>query len=198
MSAGRLWASSSALLIAGAAYGGGKISRGVELSLRGVTHARPSKSPDWAEPVVTRVGEPVVRNVVLISLDTLRRDYVSAYDAVPDLPVPPSTPEMDALAARGTLFLDAVACAPSTGISHHAMLSGLPAPVSGKTDHRRVIGADVAHPLETLQAAGVQTAAFTGEGQMAPFFGWTVGFDEHSSVAFRTLGVDALEKRGSG
>ena len=43
-------------------------------------------------------------NVLLISVDTLRRDHVGAYG----VPTAARTPRLDALAAEGTLFLDAV------------------------------------------------------------------------------------------
>jgi len=153
------------------------------------------KSPDWPRAIAQTNTNARVRNVVLISIDTLRRDYVSAYGDPPDLPVTHATPHMDALAARGTLFLDAMAPAPTTGPSHHAIFSGLPAPVGKKLSFEQVIGGDVAHSIETLQAAGLQTAAFTGDGQMAPVYGWTVGFDEYTTVSFGTLGIDAMPMR---
>ena len=74
-------------------------------------------APLWAPPAVRRVAAPLVDNVVLISIDTLRRDYVSAYGVVPRLPVEHSTPNIDTLAAAGSLCTDATSQAPTTAPS---------------------------------------------------------------------------------
>ena len=186
---------SSALLIGCGVEGDGSGEpRQVQYS-RGALTIPGTKSPDWPVAEAPIAGAGRVRNVVLVSLDTLRRDYVSAYHDLPDLPVSHATPHIDALAARGALFLDAMAPSPSTGPSHHAIFSGLPAPIGKKRNYQQVIGGSVAHPIETLQAGGFRTAAFAGDGQMAPIYGWTVGFDEYTTVSFGTLGMDSPEYR---
>lgn len=63
-------------------------------------------------------GDP---NVLLITIDTLRRDHVGAYGS---LDAPP-TPFLDALAREGILFLDAVTPMPETAPAHASMLTGL-------------------------------------------------------------------------
>ena len=192
----RLFAVLCLAFLSGCDMEGDKFSESGQIQYsRGALTIPGIKSPDWPAAKRQAAGAGRVRNVVLVSLDTLRRDYVSAYDAPPDLPVPHATPHIDALAARGALFLDAMAPSPTTGPSHHAIFSGLPAPIGKKQDFEQVIGGSVAHPVETLQAAGLQTAAFTGDGQMAPIYGWTVGFDEYTTVSFGTLGIDAPEYR---
>jgi arylsulfatase A-like enzyme len=138
-------------------------------------------APLWAPPAVRRVAAPLVDNVVLISIDTLRRDYVSAYGVVPRLPVEHSTPNIDALAAAGSLCTDATSQAPTTGRSHHSFFHSLEPPVGKKIRFDEIVGGDVPQPIETLRAAGLATAAFTGQGQMNGAFGWTVGFDSYAS-----------------
>ncbi|MCP4378930.1 MAG: sulfatase [bacterium] len=193
MTVGRLL---SCLVLAGAVGCGDDSPEPTRLAYRhGALTLPGEKSPDWPRPASAKADFGRVQNVILISLDTLRRDYVSAYGDLPELPVEHRTRNLDALAARGALFLDAMAPSPSTGISHHAILHGLSAPIGKKTHFKQVIGGDVPHPIETLQAAGLRTAAFTGDGQMSPLYGWTVGFDEYTSVAFGTLGVDSLAFR---
>ena len=59
-------------------------------------------------------------NLVLISMDTLRADHVGAYGY--ERPV---TPNIDALAARGILFENAVAQSSWTRPSHLSMFTGL-------------------------------------------------------------------------
>ena len=58
-------------------------------------------------------------DVLLITIDTLRRDHISAYG---DSPV--QTPNIDALAARGVLFEDAVTPFGETARSFSSSMSG--------------------------------------------------------------------------
>ena len=57
-------------------------------------------------------------NVVLITVDTLRADRVSAYGY--ELP---TTPAIDALASEGVLFERAIAASTATAPSHATMLT---------------------------------------------------------------------------
>ena len=58
--------------------------------------------------------------VVLLSIDTLRRDHLSVYGEAPV-----RTPNFDALAERGLLFTDAITPMPETAPAHAAMMTGL-------------------------------------------------------------------------
>lgn len=64
-------------------------------------------------------GLPADFNVVLISIDTIRADHLGAYGYSRN-----TTPNLDTLAAAGTLFINAWAHAPSTRYSIPAMLTG--------------------------------------------------------------------------
>ena len=57
-------------------------------------------------------------DVVLITIDTLRADFVHSYGFAHD-----STPHMDALAARGVLFETAIAASTATVPAHASMLT---------------------------------------------------------------------------
>ena len=60
------------------------------------------------------------RNILLVSIDTLRADRVGCYgreDA--------GTPTLDRLAERGARFADAMAPSPTTAATHASLLSGL-------------------------------------------------------------------------
>ena len=59
------------------------------------------------------------RTVALITIDTLRADYVHAYGFAQ-----PTTPNLDAIASRGVLFERAIAVSPSTIPSHASMMTG--------------------------------------------------------------------------
>jgi choline-sulfatase len=63
---------------------------------------------------------PADRNLLLITIDTLRPDRVSCYD-----PKYVKTPALDALAARGALFERAFAHAPITLPSHASIMTGV-------------------------------------------------------------------------
>jgi arylsulfatase A-like enzyme len=73
-----------------------------------------SSSPDNALS-----GDP---NVLLVSIDTLRRDHVSIYDG--EAPRT-STPRIDSVGRTGVVFYDAVTPIPETAPAHATMLTGL-------------------------------------------------------------------------
>ena len=60
-----------------------------------------------------------IRRIVLISVDTLRYDYVGAYKVNKV-----STPVMDRIAEEGALFKQAISHIPHTGPSHTSMFTG--------------------------------------------------------------------------
>src|SRR4029077_8960094 len=66
-------------------------------------------------------GRPAAtRNVVLVTIDTLRADRVGAYGSTAG-----ATPNLDRLAARGVVFENAFPTAPLTLPAHASLLSGL-------------------------------------------------------------------------
>ena len=58
---------------------------------------------------------------MLVIVDTLRADGLSCYGNPR-----PTTPHLDALAARGTRFAECLAQAPNTATSHASLFTGLP------------------------------------------------------------------------
>ena len=117
-------------------------------------------------------------NVVLITMDTTRADYLSCYGfSVP----PPTSPNLDRLAGEGTRFDLAMATAAVTPVSHAAILTG-----RFNRDHEvRVIFAgsgfrlpdDVPTLATEFQAAGYTTIAVHSAFPVAPYFGFGRGFD---------------------
>ncbi len=133
------------------------------------------------------VGAPTVRmvsrgtealNVLLISIDTLRADHVSAYGYGRE-----TTPNLDRLASQGIRFADVTAQAPYTLPSHVSMLSGQFPSVHGVQSAERLI-APRRTPLlaEILSEAGYTTRAFTAGGYLNASFGFDRGFDAYSNV----------------
>ncbi len=70
---------------------------------------------------ITESAKGPIQYVVLISIDTLRYDYVGAYHVTGT-----STPVMDRVASEGALYETAVSSIPHTGPSHTSMLTGQP------------------------------------------------------------------------
>jgi arylsulfatase A-like enzyme len=101
-------------------------------------------------------------NVLLISIDTLRRDHLGCYgyeDA--------STPSIDALAGESAVFDDATSPIPLTGPSHVTMLTGLYPTSHGAEDNGIRIPVRATTVADTLAGGGYRTAAFVSGWTMA-------------------------------
>jgi len=133
--------------------------------------------PLWANPTVlapvrARAG---TRNLILVSLDTLRADHLPSWGYPRD-----TAPFVEAgLARRGTLFEAAVAPASTTAPSHMTLMTSLPPSVHGVRGSRGTSRlADGATTLaEALRAQGFATAAVTEGGGVAPRRGFERGFE---------------------
>ena len=110
--------------------------------------------------------------VVLVTIDTLRADYVGVYGG--DV----ATPNLDSLAAEGTVFLDTVAHSPLTLPSHSSILTGTYPTYHGVRDNGHFRLADEIETLaEMLKCAGYATGAFVGAFPVDSRFGLNQGFD---------------------
>ena len=84
-------------------------------------------------------------NVLMISIDTLRADHLSAYG------YPRKTsPGIDALAARGVLFENAYSHSPKTAVSHMSILTGLTPEAHGVRQWRPLGGRRLSEDVPTL------------------------------------------------
>ena len=125
----------------------------------------------WFNPVLF-TPQPEPRNVILISLDTLRADHLGAYGYKR-----PTSPNMDKLAAESVLFRNAYSTSPWTLPSHVSMLSGLDCLTHGvRSSANRMDPRDVTL-ADRLRQAGFETAAFTGGGFVSGLFGMNKGFE---------------------
>jgi len=109
--------------------------------------------------------------VLVVTIDTLRADHVSAYGG----PVP--TPGIDGVGSAGALFLDACTPTPSTGPAHASLWTGLHPWRHGVLDNAVPLGPDVPVVAEMARAAGIATAAFVSSFILAPRFGFSRGFE---------------------
>ncbi|PYU97446.1 MAG: hypothetical protein DMG10_30840 [Acidobacteria bacterium] len=111
-------------------------------------------------------------NVVLVTIDTLRADRLSCSGYHEKL-----TPNLDRLAARGVLFENAVAQAPSTPPSHASMFTGT-YPTVHQVRNAGGFALDKSHETlaEILEEKGWQTAAFVGSSVLDRVYGLNRGF----------------------
>ena len=134
-----------------------------------------------------------IRNVVLISLDTCRADYLSCY-GYPR----PTTPAIDAVAREGVLFENAVSPVPTTLPAHASMFTGMLPPRHGVRQN----GAnrlDAAHTTlaEILKQKGYKTAGMVSSLVLASRFGLNQGFDTYDDRLEKTPGRgDGVERLG--
>jgi len=114
-------------------------------------------------------GDP---NVLIVTIDTLRRDHVSAYGAGLA-----ETPRMDALAEEGLLFLDAVTPTPETGPSHAALFTALHPLRSKVLSNGHELAPGYETLAERLQDEGYATGAFVSSFAVDSRLGLDQGFD---------------------
>ena len=127
----------------------------------------------WGNPEILeprREARPP--NIIMISLDTLRADRLSAYGHHRQ-----TSPNLDRWASRdAVLFENAVVQAPWTLPSHASMFTGLEA-LRHDVNHYQEAPVSLELLAETLRKAGYATAAITGGGYLRPRFGFAQGFD---------------------
>src|SRR2546426_10313705 len=123
---------------------------------------------------VTRPAEPDTRspNVLLITLDTTRADHLGCYGSRTA-----STPALDALAARGTLFEQAFTSCPMTLPAHATLLTGRQPPEHGlRLNGANGLAPDIPTLAELLAARGYETGAFVAAFVLNSKFGLNRGF----------------------
>ena len=121
------------------------------------------------------------RNILLVTIDTLRADAVGAYGGRTP------TPHLDGLAARGARFDFAHAHAVVTLVSHASILTGrypYEHGIRDNTGYRLDPKAQTAATL--LKARGFATGAFVGGFPLDRRFGLTPGFDTYDDRMTRS------------
>lgn len=137
--------------------------------------------------LVTGCAEPLkAPNVVLIVVDTLRSDHVSCYGYARV-----TTPNIDALAARGRRYSDVHSTAPWTLPSHASLFTGkfpfehgaeARKDEQGKFHDAWPLAQSETTLAEVLEAEGYETAAFVANaGYVTERTGLDQGFDDFTS-----------------
>ena len=126
-------------------------------------------------------------DVLLVVLDTVRADALSAYGNPR-----PTSPQLQAVADAGVRFADVTAEGSWTWPSHATLFTGLPPwehgahlapPADGGVQvgpdpfHARALRSDVPTLAERFSEAGYRTVSLSANRLIAPDFGLTRGFD---------------------
>lgn len=118
---------------------------------------------------------PERSNILLITIDTLRADHLSAYGYVRE-----TSPVLDALAAEGVRFDQAAVQWPKTGPSFASMFTSTYPKNNGIV--RKVgipVPLDFTMLAERLQEEGYQTLAVVSNGAVGKDFNFDQGFDAY-------------------
>ena len=124
----------------------------------------------------TRPPEPP-RNLLLISVDTLRPDMLGCYGYPRE-----SSPALDRIAAEGALFEHAFSTAPWTLPAHASLLTGVYPGRHGAIGEHNAIAGDVETLAMRLVGRGFRTAAFVNSFFVSARYGFARGFQEFRYV----------------
>jgi arylsulfatase A-like enzyme len=137
----------------------------------------------------TRPVPRATRGYILISIDTLRADHLGLY-GYPR----PTSPFLDSLARRATVFEEAYSQFPSTLVSHMSMLTGLYPREHAVAPPDSVLSPRVEMLPEVFQRDGFRTAGYTEGGYVSGRYGFRRGFDELVSHDRPPRGERQVEK----
>jgi len=146
--------------------------------------------PLWGNPILVDRRAPSERpDIVLISIDCLRADHVSAYGYARE-----TSPHIDAFARQATLFETAITASSYTLPTHAAMLTGLPPSLHGAI-LGRAIAPSVPYAPESLARAGYRTTGLVAAPFLSQSYGFHRGFHTYRATGGRAaLMIDqALE-----
>lgn len=137
-----------------------------------------------------RGGPP---DLVLVVLDTVRADALSAYGNAR-----PTSPNIDRLAAEGVRFSHAYSTTFWTLPSHASLLTGLHPSEHGATSETNHLPGAVTTLAETLRAEGYRTAAWVSNPWLEAERGFAQGFEQYGELWREALrgGTVALDREG--
>ncbi len=151
--------------------------------------------PRWASRVLPSRGP---RNVLIVTLDTLRADHLGAYGYAAA-----QTPRLDALAGSGLRFTQATTVVPLTLPAHSSLFTGTFPGWHGVRDNGGFyLGDDQVTLAEVLRERGFRTGAFVSAFVLDRRWGIGQGFerfhDEFDLDAFGDApGLDTIQRSGA-
>lgn len=136
------------------------------------TAVQDSPAPIELNPISMNAAGAKRPHVILISLDTLRPDYLGFYGH-PWV----ETPNLDALAAESIILDDCMSPAPTTLAAHTSIFTGLYPQRHGVPKNGFVVNSENLMLPEMLAEAGYHTAGFVGSFALSSRFNFNQGFD---------------------
>jgi len=139
--------------------------------------------PLWGS---AQVLEPRARdghkNVILISLDTLRGDQLGGTLSGKEL-----MPKLDARAEQGARFTRAYTTYPSTTAGHMSMFTGLYPATHGMVFATGHLSPDIVTLPEIFARHGYATGAVTENAMLSAYVGFVRGFDSYREIKGKSL-----------
>ena len=132
------------------------------------------------DPSGAVAGDP---NIIVITIDTLRRDHLSAYEE--DEAVP--TPHFDAFAKAGVLYKDAITPLPETGPAHASLFTGLHPVQHGVLANSYTLSRRHKTLAELVGDEGYATAAFVSSFAVDARSGLDQGFQTYDDDFFQSV-----------
>ena len=130
------------------------------------------RPPRQRPPRAALTNRVDIKNVILVSIDTLRADHLGCYGH-PFV----KSPNIDAFAREGLLFTNHVSAAPSTLASHTSLMTGTYPHTHGVPKNGHTVSDENIMLAEMLKEAGFATAAIIGAYPLDPIFNFDQGFD---------------------
>ncbi len=133
-------------------------------------------------------------NIILITLDTTRADHLGCYNPSRDL-----TPNIDALAAAGTVYERCIAQVPLTLPSHATILSGTYPAFHGVRDNGGfIVPENLELVSEILRKKGFATSAFISAYVLHSKWGLKRGWDYYGDTfqynKMKSISLDNIQK----
>jgi len=174
----------------------------LSMALGGLLSATGCGRPDQGEsgkvsgPAEHRRATRAARNVVLVTIDTLRTDRISCYgsDRL-------DTPNIDRFAEEGVRFTNAATTVPFTLPAHSSILTGLYPPGHGVRENvGYTIDGRVPTLAEVLSNAGWATAGFVSafvlDGRWGVGRGFDHYFDDFDLSGFESANLSSVQRTG--
>lgn len=126
-------------------------------------------------------SDKVPTNVILITMDTTRADYLSIYGYHRE-----TTPNMDTLAREGVMFTRAMSTSALTPVSHSSILTGLYQQEHGvrvmTADSGFTLAPDTQSFATVLKKRGYKLGAIHSSFPVSDYFGFNQGYDVFDSM----------------
>ncbi|RLF88962.1 sulfatase, partial [Thermococci archaeon] len=110
-----------------------------------------------------------IKNVILLTIDCLRADHLSCLGYHRE-----TTPQLDRIAKRGILFLQAISNGNSTPTAFRPLLTSTPLSMYNDDKYLSKYRVTI---QEALKRNGFTTAAFHSNPYLSSYFGYSRGFD---------------------